>query len=262
MFKAKSKLFKPVIASLLSLSLLGGSFSPFATQSSDLSTVEAAAPKTATTVKVNEVVDGDTIKVTYKGKAETVRMILIDTPETKHPNKCVQLYGPEATAYTKKYLLDKSKTVRVELGVQTRDQYGRILAYVYVNDTMFNELLLQNGLARIAIYPPNTQYLEKLQAVEAKAKKNKVGIWSNTNAINGGCAPKKPAPAPAKPAPKPVPAPKPAPKPVTKPAPAPKQETFKNCTELRKKYPNGVKKGHPAYASKHDRDKDGYACEK
>ncbi|MGG3452309.1 thermonuclease family protein [Domibacillus aminovorans] len=193
-------------------------------------------------------------------------MILIDTPETKDPKKCVQLYGPEATNYTKKYLLDKSKTVRVELGVQTRDQYGRLLAYVYVNDTMFEELLLQNGLARIAIYPPNTQYLEKLQAIEAQAKQNKVGIWSSTDATNGNCAPTKPAPAPAKPAPKPTPnkpAPKPAPapKPVPKPAP-PKKESFKNCTELRKKYPDGVPQGHPAYDSKHDRDKDGWACER
>lgn len=254
----KKKLFKPFAASLLSFSLLAGSFTP-ALNTAPSQVAEAALPKTATKVTVNDVVDGDTIKVTYKGKAETVRMILIDTPETKDPNKCVQLYGPEATAYTKKYLLDKKKTVSIELGVQTRDKYGRILAYVYVNETMFNKLLLQNGYARIAIFPPNTQYLEELQAEENKAKKAKLGIWSSTNAINGGCAPK-PAPAPVKPAPKPKPAP--APKPAPKPAPAPKKESFKNCTELRKKYPNGVKKGHPAYDEKHDRDKDGWACER
>ncbi|OMP67067.1 thermonuclease family protein [Domibacillus epiphyticus] len=250
----KKKLFKPFAASLLSFSLLAGSFTPELTTDST-QTAEAALPKTATKVTVNEVVDGDTIKVTYKGRKETVRLILIDTPETKDPNKCVQLFGPEATAYTKKYLLDKKKKVSIELGVQTRDKYGRILAYVYVNETMFNRLLLQNGYARIAVYPPNTQYLEQLQVDENKAKKAKVGIWSSTSAINGGCAPiKKPAPAPK---PKPAPAPKPAPKPA-----APKKETFKNCTELRKKYPNGVKKGHPAYDAKHDRDKDGWACER
>ncbi|MCM3788193.1 thermonuclease family protein [Domibacillus indicus] len=254
----KKKLFKPVAASLLSVSLLAGSFTP---AFNDLSsqTAEAALPKTATKVTVNEVVDGDTIKVTYKGRAETVRMILIDTPETKDPKKCVQLYGPEATAYTKKYLLDKTKTVSIEFDKDTRDQYGRLLAYVYVNETMFNELLIQNGLARIAVFEPNTKYLKKLQESENKAKSAKKGIWSNSNAIKGGCAPK-PAPAPVKPAPKPTPAP--APKPVPKPAPAPKKETFKNCTELRKKYPNGVKKGHPAYDTKHDRDKDGWACER
>ncbi|OMP66162.1 thermonuclease family protein [Domibacillus epiphyticus] len=62
------------------------------------------------------------------------------------------------------------------------DQYGRILAYLYINDGMFNKKLLDNGLARIAIYPPNTQYLEELQAAEAAANKKKAGIWSNPNA--------------------------------------------------------------------------------
>lgn len=51
------------------------------------------------------------------------------------------------------------------------------------------------------------------------------------------------------------------PKPKPKPKPENKKETFKNCTELRKKYPEGVPKGHPAYAPKHDRDKDDWACE-
>lgn len=242
----KKRLWKPIAASLLSFSLLAGSFSTAATN--EQSQVKAASlPKNAVQVTVKDVIDGDTIKVVYKGKEETVRMILIDTPETVAPNKCIQLYGPEATAYAKKYLLDKKKTVSIELGTQTRDTYGRILAYVYVNETMFNRLQLQNGYARIAIYPPNTQYLEELQADEAKAKNAKIGIWSDQNAINGGCAPvQKPAP-------------------VTKPKPAPtppKKESFKNCTELRKKYPDGVKKGHPAYDEKHDRDKDGWACER
>lgn len=254
MFKA---IFKPIAASLLSVSLLAGSFSPFA------QTAEAAIPNTAVKVTVKEVVDGDTIQVVYKGKQETVRMILIDTPETKDPKKCIQLYGPEATAYTKKYLLDTSKKVHIELDKETRDQYGRLLAYVYVNDTMFNELLLQSGLARIAVYEPNTKYLKKMQATETKAKTDKKGIWSNQNAIKGGCLPKATPPVPAKSKPVPAnPAPKPAPvKAAPKPA-APKKESFKNCTELRKKYPNGVKKGHPAYESKHDRDKDNWACER
>lgn len=132
--------------SLLSVLLLAGSFtSVFSDLTSQIA--EAALPKTATKVTVKEVVDGDTVKVVYRGKTETVLMILIDTPETKDPKKCVQLYGPKATAYTKKYLLDKTKTASIELDKDPRDQYGRLLAYVYVNETMFNELLIQNGWA-------------------------------------------------------------------------------------------------------------------
>jgi competence protein ComEC len=63
------------------------------------------------------------------------------------------------------------------------------------------------------------------------------------------------------PAAAPVPKPAPKPTPAPAPAPAPKPTTFKNCTELRKVYPDGVSSSHPAYASKHDRDKDGWACE-
>lgn len=50
---------------------------------------------------------------------------------------------------------------------------------------MFNKTLLEKGLARVAIYPPNTQYLEELQAAEATAKQKKLGSWSSTNATNG-----------------------------------------------------------------------------
>ncbi|KMY54431.1 hypothetical protein AC623_11340 [Bacillus sp. FJAT-27231] len=247
MSRKKLTLLKPLAAAVLSLSLLGSSFTPFARDPiQEKNHAEAAVPQTAITSKVNEVVDGDTIKITYKGRKETVRLILVDTPETKDPNRCVQLYGPEASDFTKKSLLGKD--VKVEIGIQSRDKYGRILAYIYLGDKMFNKTLLEKGLARIAIYPPNTQYLEELQAAEATAKQKKLGIWSNANAINGGCAPKTTAPVKPKPAPT--------------PKPAPKKESFKNCTELRKKYPKGVAKGHPAYDSKHDRDKDGWACER
>lgn len=246
----KSKLFKPVFTSVLAVSVFFGSVSLLA-PINESSIVHAAAkpPSTAFKSKVTDVVDGDTIKLMYKGRKETVRFILIDTPETKKPQTCVQLFGPEASAYTKNALLNKE--VKVELGVDTRDQYGRLLAYIYIKDVMFNKTLLEKGLARVAIYKPNTKYLEELQAVEKVAKGKKSGIWSSVNARNGGCAPK------VAPAPKPV-ITKPAPKPIT---PA-KAEVFKNCTELRKKYPSGVAKGHPAYQSKMDRDKDNWACER
>ena len=246
----KSKLFKPVFISLLVITVFFGSVSPLV-PINESSTVHAAAkpPATAFKSKVTDVVDGDTIKIMYKGRKETVRFILIDTPETKDPKKCIQLFGAEASNFTKNALLNKE--VKVELGVDTRDQYGRLLAYVYIKDVMFNKTLLEKGLARVAIYKPNTKYLVELQGVEKVAKGKKSGIWSSVNARNGACAPKV------------VPVPKPK---ITKPAPKPiapaKAEVFKNCTELRKKYPSGVAKGHRAYQSKMDRDNDSWACER
>lgn len=110
------------------------------------------------------------------GKEERVRLVLVDTPETKHPTKPVQPFGPEASAFTKEMLTGKN--VQVELDVQERDQYGRILAYVYIDGKMFNELLLEKGLARVAVFPPNTRYVDEFYAIQKKAQEAKLGIWS------------------------------------------------------------------------------------
>ncbi len=127
--------------------------------------------------KVMNVVDGDTIDIQFEnGKEERVRLVLVDTPETKHPTKPVQPFGPEASAFTKEMLTGKN--VQVELDVQERDQYGRILAYVYIDGKMFNELLLEKGLARVAVFPPNTRYVDEFYAIQKKAQEAKLGIWS------------------------------------------------------------------------------------
>ncbi|MCB5933858.1 thermonuclease family protein [Caldibacillus thermoamylovorans] len=127
--------------------------------------------------KVMNVVDGDTMDIQFEnGKEERVRLVLVDTPETKHPTKPVQPFGPEASAFTKEMLAGKN--VQVELDVQERDQYGRILAYVYIDGKMFNELLLEKGLARVAVFPPNTRYVDEFYAIQKKAQEAKLGIWS------------------------------------------------------------------------------------
>jgi micrococcal nuclease len=131
--------------------------------------------------EVTKVVDGDTIKVKINGQEETIRLLLIDTPETVHPNKPVQPFGPEASAFVKELLEDKK--VKVELGISERDKYGRLLAYVYTESgEMVNELLLAEGLARVAyIYEPNTKYIDEFYAIQKKAQKQNVGIWSIEN---------------------------------------------------------------------------------
>lgn len=127
--------------------------------------------------KVMNVVDGDTMDIQFEnGKEERVRLVLVDTPETKHPTKPVQPFGPEASAFTKEMLTGKN--VQVELDVQERDQYGRILAYVYIDGKMINELLLEKGLARVAVFPPNTRYVDEFYAIQKKAQEAKLGIWS------------------------------------------------------------------------------------
>lgn len=131
---------------------------------------------------VTEVIDGDTIKINLKGKEEKVRLILVDTPETKHPNKPIQPFGKEASQFTKDQL--EGKEIEIEPGVQERDKYGRLLAYVYLNSKMFNKTLIEKGLARVTIYPPNTKYLDEFKSIETEAKKKGIGIWSIENYVH------------------------------------------------------------------------------
>lgn len=128
---------------------------------------------------VTKVIDGDTIEVNLNGKIEKVRMLLIDTPETVHPNQPVQPYGKEASDFTQKLLLNKE--VKLEKDQEDKDKYGRLLRYIYVEDQSVQELLLTEGLARVAVYPPNTKYEQKYRELQDQAKAKKIGIWS----ING-----------------------------------------------------------------------------
>ncbi len=145
-----------------------------ATLTSDTEIKENTIPAT-----VDRVVDGDTLKVTLEDRyrVETIRLLLVDTPETKHPSKPIQPYGPEASQFAKEKL--EGKEIGVEIDVSERDKYGRLLAYVWLGDQMFNEMLLEEGLARVAyIYQPNVKYVDTFQEIQRKAQEEGKGIWS------------------------------------------------------------------------------------
>lgn len=126
--------------------------------------------------KVVRVVDGDTIIIDYKGTEERVRLIGVDTPESVHPDKEKNTeFGTTASNFSKELLTDKY--VKIELDVQERDQYGRILAYVYLDDVMVNKILLQEGYAKVATYPPNVKYVDDFTAIQEEARNNKKGLW-------------------------------------------------------------------------------------
>ncbi|RHW39839.1 thermonuclease [Lysinibacillus yapensis] len=128
------------------------------------------------------VIDGDTIKIKYNGSNESVRFLLVDTPETNHETLGEQPYGQEAKAFTKA-LLEGQETVYLEFDVSYRDKYKRLLAYVYTADgKSVQEELLKNGLARVAyIYEPNTKHVDWFEAVQKQARKQEIGIWSVEN---------------------------------------------------------------------------------
>jgi micrococcal nuclease len=130
--------------------------------------------------EVVKVIDGDTVKVTTEGREETLRLLLVDTPETVHPNKPVQPFGPEASRFAKDTL--SGKKVELELDVGERDKYGRLLVYLHVDGKMFNEMLIEKGLARVGyVYAPNTKHVDRFYELQKQAQQSEIGIWSIEN---------------------------------------------------------------------------------
>ncbi len=131
---------------------------------------------------VVRVVDGDTIKVRLDGKVETVRIIGLDTPETKHPKKPVEYFGKEATAKAKELLSGKTVTLRMDqtnAAKKHRDRYGRLLAHVVLPDgRMFAEVMIREGYAHAYTkYPFDSELMERYRKAERKAREANRGLW-------------------------------------------------------------------------------------
>lgn len=118
------------------------------------------------------------MKVRIDGEQETVRLIGVDTPETVHPTKGVQCFGPEASDFTK-HALAPGTRVRLVRDVEARDRYGRLLAYVYVVDTnaFFNLELVRLGYARPYPFPPNTTHEAEFADAAWEAQRGARGLW-------------------------------------------------------------------------------------
>ncbi|MCT2347195.1 thermonuclease family protein [Bacillales bacterium AN1005] len=133
-------------------------------------------------VKVDRVIDGDTVEITNEdGEKETVRLLLIDTPESVDPNEEVQAYGEEASEFAKIRLQDSR--VLLERGNPEKDEYGRTLGYIWLKNgadrVNFAELALTEGMARVAyVNEQNAKYLKDFEVWEQEAKDEKLNIWS------------------------------------------------------------------------------------
>jgi micrococcal nuclease len=136
-------------------------------------------PDTPANAVVELVIDGDTIDVTIDGDDERVRLIGIDTPETKQPDTPVECFGPEATAFTQS-LLAPGTAVRLERDIVGRDDYGRILAYVYrASDGIFvNYEIVRHGYATPLKFPPNVAHAERFVEAARAAERDDAGLWT------------------------------------------------------------------------------------
>ena len=153
------------------------------TTSVDLTSVEKInkAGNDTEEVKVNRIVDGDTI-VLEDGR--TLRFLNMDTPETKKPGVSVMCYGPEASKYTTSLLQDRN--ILIKSDKEDKDRYGRILRFIYFVgadtssiENSLNAKLVKEGYARSSIYKPNNTYQTYFEKTETIAKQSKVGAWGS-----------------------------------------------------------------------------------
>ncbi|MGH2703152.1 MAG: thermonuclease family protein, partial [Actinomycetota bacterium] len=144
--------------------------------------------------RVARVVDGDTIEVILRGRTLDVRLIGIDTPETVHPSMPVECFGPAASRFTSSRL--SGEDVRLEFDIERTDRYGRTLAYVWKDGSLFNRTLVMRGLATVSTYPPNDRYESRFIAAENRASGAERGLWGSCDAVdsasNDGSSPAPP----------------------------------------------------------------------
>jgi micrococcal nuclease len=122
-------------------------------------------------------VDGDTLEVRLDdGDVETVRLIGVDTPETVKPDTPVQCFGPQASAFEHRHT--EGKRVRLLVGVEPRDFYERLLAYVFVDNRFLEVELLRRGLARTLTFHPNDRFAPRFEKLERIAANRGKGLWN------------------------------------------------------------------------------------
>ncbi len=121
---------------------------------------------------VTKIIDGDTVQL---DSGEIVRYLGIDTPEIATKDSGPEFYAREAARYNKKLVF--MKKVRLEFDVEKKDQYSRLLAYVFVKDVFVNAELVKHGYAKAMVKPPNLKYKDTLVNYQKKAMDEERGLW-------------------------------------------------------------------------------------
>ena len=140
--------------------------------------VQDDATVPGTPAQVTNVVDGDTIDVRIDGREYRVRYIGVDTPETVHPTRGVEPYGLEASRRNRE--LVEGRTVYLEKDVSESDRFDRLLRYVWLEDgRMVNAVLVAEGYAHVATFPPDVRHAEEFLELERAARAEGRGLWAD-----------------------------------------------------------------------------------
>jgi micrococcal nuclease len=139
---------------------------------------------------IKRVVDGDTLKIVYQGQEESVRLIGVDTPESKRNKKArkdagrsgkdveqITAMGKAAAQYMKTIAREGDR-VTIEFDAQKRDKYKRFLGYVYLeNGRMLNEEIIKAGYASPMTIPPNVRHQDRFLKAYREARDAKRGLF-------------------------------------------------------------------------------------
>lgn len=196
-----------------------------------------------TPIEIISVTDGDTLEIKINNKTEKLRLIGIDAPENKQ-----EPFGQQAKNQLLQFISNGDNTL--ELDIQERDQYGRILGYLYNNDQLVNLKMLESGWATVLTIPPNIKHVQDFLTAQKTAQAKQIGIWDSTNPLK--CMPQDFRQGEC----------------ITEKYDGLKQnpnndETlyFNNCNAARRAGKAPILKGQAGYRPALDGDNDGIACE-
>ena len=136
------------------------------------------------------VIDGDTLKIMYQGKKQSIRLIGIDAPESKKNSKAfkdsrrssrdinaIVAQGRAARTFVKG-LVKKGDRIKIEFDVERKDRYRRLLGYVYLPDgRMLNDVIIRSGYASPLTIPPNVRHRNKFSRSYRYAREHRLGLW-------------------------------------------------------------------------------------
>ena len=136
-------------------------------------------------VKLDKCVDGDTAKFLINGESKTVRFLSINAPEIQHDDVMEEFYGNESSEYTCK-LLKRSSSIKLQYDPKSDkfDKYGRVLAWVFIDDELLQKKLVSKGYAEVKYVYDDYLYSEELKSLEGIAKKKNLGMWSDYTVSN------------------------------------------------------------------------------
>ena len=136
-------------------------------------------------VTLSKCIDGDTAKFFIDGKEETVRFLSINAPEIAHGDVVGEAYGDEASIFTCDALTN-ANGIKLEYDPNSdkTDKYGRVLAWVFVDNKLLQEMIVEKGLAEVKYVYADYMYTSKLEVLESKAKDRKIGMWSDNDDID------------------------------------------------------------------------------